>query len=55
MLSLGKTTLKSFVNHTGLCDELLKNMMTWKSIVIYNDVILNLHNLEIFVDVIQLK
>ena len=43
-LSLGTTTLKSFVSHTGLWETLERNLMTWKSIglmllVIYNDVI----------------
>ena len=45
-LSLGTTTLKSFVSHTGLWETLEKNLMTWKSIgllamllVIFNDVI----------------
>ena len=43
-LSLGTTTLKSFVSHTGLWETLERNLMTWKSIglmllVICNDVI----------------
>ena len=43
-LSLGTTTLKSFVSHAGLWETLERNLMTWKSIglmllVIYNDVI----------------
>ena len=43
-LSLGTTTLKSFVSHTGLWENLERNLMTWKSIgltllVICNDVI----------------
>ena len=45
-LSLGTTTLKSFVSHAGLWETLERNLMTWKSIgllamllVICNDVI----------------
>ena len=48
-LSLGTTTLKSFVSHTGLWETLERNSMTWKSIgllaillVICNDVIKSL-------------
>ena len=43
-MSLGTTTLKSFVNDTVLWETLERNLMTWKSIglmllVICNDVI----------------
>ena len=43
-LSLGTTTLKSFISRTGLWEILERNLMTWKSIglmllVICNDVI----------------
>ena len=42
-LSLGTTTFKSFVSHTGLQQTLERKLMTWKSIglmllVICNDV-----------------
>ena len=42
-LLLGTTTLKSFVHHTGLWENLERNLITWKSIglmllVICNDI-----------------
>ena len=46
-LSLGTTSLKLFLSHTGLWETLERNLMTWKSIrllamllVICNDIII---------------